>query len=115
MPTYEYHCEKCDRSFEFTQSMKDDALKICPKGVCQRKTWGRGTVKRQIGTGAGLIFKGTGFYVTDYRSDKYKAAERSDSKSGETAKTEAKTETKTESKPATTEKTTTPKTPSKTD
>ena len=115
MPTYEYHCEKCDRDFEFAQSMKDDALKICPKGVCQRKTWGRGTVKRQIGTGAGLIFKGTGFYVTDYRSDKYKAAARSDSKSGETAKTEAKTETKSETKPATTEKKATAKTPSKND
>ena len=67
MPTYEYHCEKCDRNFEVTQSMKDDVLKTCPKDLCQRKTWGKGRVKRQIGSGAGLIFKGTGFYSTDYK------------------------------------------------
>ena len=115
MPTYEYHCEKCDLNFELTQSMKDDALKTCPKELCQRKTWGRGAVKRQIGAGAGLIFKGTGFYITDYRSEGYKTAARSDSTAGEKskteAKTEAKTETKTESKPAPAEKKATPKNP----
>ena len=111
MPTYEYHCEKCDRNFEFSQSMKDDALKMCPKDLCQRKTWGKGTVKRLIGTGAGLIFKGTGFYITDYRSEGYKAAARSDSSAGE----KAKTETKSESKPAPAEKKAAPKTPPKKD
>ncbi len=95
MPTYDYHCEKCDRNFETTQSMKDDALRTCPKELCQRKTWGKGKVKRLIGTGAGLIFKGTGFYITDYRSEGYKAAAKSDSKSAEPAKTETKAETKT--------------------
>jgi putative FmdB family regulatory protein len=115
MPTYEYHCEKCDQNFEISQSMKDDALKICPKEFCQRKVWGKGTVKRQIGTGAGLIFKGTGFYITDYRSEKYKASARSDSGGGESAKTEAKTETKTESKPAVAEKKAAPKTSTKKD
>ena len=58
-------------------------------------------MKRQIGAGAGLIFKGTGFYITDYRSDKYKTAAKSDSSSGEQAKTESKpasTETKAASK-----------------
>ena len=113
MPTYEYHCEKCDRSFELTQSMKDDALKTCPKDLCQRKTWGKGAVKRQIGAGAGLIFKGSGFYITDYRSEGYKTAAKSDSASGEKAKTEAKAETKSESKPAPAEKKATPKTPKK--
>ena len=81
--------------------MKDDVLKTCPKDLCQRKTWGKGGVKRQIGAGAGLIFKGTGFYITDYRSDKYKTAAKSDSSSGEPAKTESKpasTETKAASK-----------------
>lgn len=97
MPTYEYHCEKCDRNFEISQSMKDDALKTCPKELCQRKTWGKGTVKRQIGTGAGLIFKGSGFYITDYRSEGYKAAAKKDSGTGETKAAEPK---KTESKPA---------------
>ena len=111
MPTYEYHCEKCDRNFEVTQSMKDDALKTCPKELCQRKTWGKGKVKRLIGAGAGLIFKGTGFYITDYRSDKYKTAARSDSKSSEPAKTESKSE----SKPASTETKAASKTPPKKD
>ena len=111
MPTYEYHCEKCDRNFDIAQSMKDDALKTCPKDLCQRKTWGKGAVTRLIGTGAGLIFKGSGFYITDYRSEGYKAAAKSDSSSGEKAKTDAKTE----SKPAPAEKTAAPKNPSKKD
>lgn len=111
MPTYEYHCEKCDRNFEFSQSMKDDALKTCPKDLCQKKVWGKGKVKRLIGTGAGLIFKGTGFYITDYRSEGYKAAARSDSSSSEAPKTE----TKAESKPAASEKKATPKTTPKKD
>jgi putative FmdB family regulatory protein len=81
MPTYEYQCEKCKRGFEFFQSMKDEPLKVCPKEACLLKTWGKGKVKRQLGTGAGLIFKGSGFYITDYRSESYKAAAKSDSSS----------------------------------
>ena len=118
MPTYEYQCEKCDQTIEITQSMKDDALKICPKEHCPRKTWGKGKVTRLIGAGAGLIFKGSGFYITDYRSEKYTAAARKDSSAGESAKSEtkaeAKTGSKTETKPAPAEKKTTPK-PSKND
>ncbi len=72
MPTYEYECAKCKKSFEIVQSMKDDALKTCPKDKCRMKTWGKGKVKRAIGAGAGLIFKGSGFYITDYRSEGYK-------------------------------------------
>src|SRR5687768_10785283 len=79
MPTYEYQCEKCKKSFELFQSMKDDALQTCPKEQCQMKTWGKGKVKRMLGTGAGLIFKGSGFYITDYRSEGYKAAAKKDS------------------------------------
>jgi putative FmdB family regulatory protein len=79
MPNYDYHCEKCDKTFEFFQSMKDDALKVCPKEACTKKPWGKGKVTRQIGTGAGLIFKGSGFYITDYRSESYKTAAKSDS------------------------------------
>jgi putative FmdB family regulatory protein len=119
MPTYEYQCEKCDKTFEVTQSMKDGVLKTCPKELCPRKVWGKGRVKRLIGTGAGLIFKGSGFYITDYRSEGYKAAARSDSKSGETTKTETKSETKsdakTESKPAPAETKAAPKPPTKKD
>ena len=79
MPTYEYQCEKCARTFELFQSMKDDALTVCPKKCCQREPWGEGKVKRLLGAGAGLIFKGSGFYTTDYRSSGYKAAAKSDS------------------------------------
>ena len=78
MPTYEYSCEKCGATLEIVQSMRDDALRECPKELCRQKKWGRGKVKRLIGTGAGLIFKGSGFYITDYRSDSYKEAAKKD-------------------------------------
>jgi putative FmdB family regulatory protein len=79
MPTYEYECTKCKKTFDAFQSMKDDAYKTCPKEKCCMKSWGKGKVKRLIGTGAGLIFKGSGFYITDYRSEGYKSAAKSDS------------------------------------
>jgi len=78
MPTYEYSCEKCGGAFELVQSMRDAPLKECPKGLCQQKKWGHGKVKRLIGTGAGLIFKGSGFYITDYRSDSYREGAKKD-------------------------------------
>lgn len=81
MPTYEYVCEKCGHVFEVFQSMKDSPLKVCPKELCPMKTWGRGKVKRKIGAGAGLIFKGSGFYITDYRSESYKSAAKKESES----------------------------------
>ena len=85
--------------------MKDEPLKICPKELCRQKTWGKGKVKRQLGTGAGLIFKGSGFYITDYRSEGYKSAAKSEASAGESKSTEAKKpETKSESKPAASEK-----------
>ena len=101
MPTYDYQCEKCKKTFECYQSMKDVALTTCPKELCRQKTWGKGKVVRQFGTGAGLLFKGSGFYITDYRSEGYKSAAKSESGSGESKSTEAK---KPESKPATAEK-----------
>ena len=111
MPTYEYLCEKCKKPFELYQSMKDDALTTCPKEQCRQKTWGKGKVKRQLGTGAGLIFKGSGFYITDYRSEGYKASAKSEStaasesKGSDSKPAETKsTEKKTESKPAAAEK-----------
>ena len=78
MPTYEYSCEKCGGAFELVQSMRDATLKECPKELCRQKKWGHGKVKRLIGTGAGLIFKGSGFYITDYRSDSYREAAKKD-------------------------------------
>lgn len=78
MPTYEYVCDACEHAFEKFQSITASAIKKCP--AC-----GKMKVRRLIGTGAGIIFKGSGFYQTDYRSDGYKqaaAAEKSTS-SGE--------------------------------
>jgi putative FmdB family regulatory protein len=72
MPTYEYHCEKCGQNFETFQSMRDQPFRECSKELCRQKKWGHGKVKRLLGTGAGLIFKGSGFYTTDYRSNSYK-------------------------------------------
>ena len=91
MPTYEYECSKCKKHFDAFQSMKDEAYKTCPKDKCQMKTWGKGKVKRLLGAGAGLIFKGSGFYITDYRSEGYKSAAKSDSgsASASASKTEA--------------------------
>ncbi|MDQ6765766.1 MAG: zinc ribbon domain-containing protein [Verrucomicrobiota bacterium] len=72
MPTYEYACEKCGKNFDLFQSMRDAPVTECPKEQCQEAEWGHGKVKRLLGTGAGLIFKGSGFYITDYRSNNYK-------------------------------------------
>jgi putative FmdB family regulatory protein len=79
MPTYEYICEKCGHTFEAFQSISAQPLRICPEASCARKKWGRGRVKRKIGAGAGLLFKGSGFYTTDYRSEGYKQAAKKDS------------------------------------
>lgn len=100
MPTYEYICEKCNVEFELFQSMKDDALTVCPKDKCPKSRWGKGKVKRAIGTGAGLLFKGDGFYITDYRSEGYKSAAKADkpSPSGDSKKSDSKPAKKSESK-----------------
>jgi putative FmdB family regulatory protein len=74
MPTYEYICEKCGHQFEHVQSISARPLKTCPENVCARKPWAKGKVKRAISGGAGILFKGSGFYITDYRSEKYKEA-----------------------------------------
>ena len=79
MPTYEYVCSKCGHEFEKFQPIADDPLKVCPKDLCAKKKWGRGAVKRKIGGGAGLLFKGSGFYITDYRSEGYRQSAKKDS------------------------------------
>ena len=79
MPTYEYSCEKCGQNFDAFQSMRDEPFRECPKELCRLPEWGHGKVKRLLGTGAGLIFKGSGFYTTDYRSDSYKEAAKKES------------------------------------
>lgn len=78
MPTYEYACDKCGLQFDKVQSIKEKPLAVCPRDVCPRKPWGKGKVTRRISAGGGLIFKGSGFYTTDYRSESYKAAAKKD-------------------------------------
>ena len=110
MPTYEYVCEKCGHEFDKFQLMADKPLTTCPKDVCPKKKWGKGKVKKKISAGAGLIFKGSGFYITDYRSESYKDAAKkdasasspstsSDSKAAKPAASESKPAAKTEAKP----------------
>jgi putative FmdB family regulatory protein len=86
MPTYEYVCKKCHHVFEVFQSMTAKPLTVCPEDKCGRAKWGKGKVQRQMGTGAGIIFKGSGFYCTDYRSDSYKSAAKTDSAAASPAK-----------------------------
>jgi putative FmdB family regulatory protein len=103
MPTYEYVCSKCGHDFEKFQSMADKPLTVCPKELCAKKKWGKGKVTKKISGGGGLIFKGSGFYITDYRSDKYKEAAKQDSaaaKPAESKPAESKPAAKPESKPA---------------
>jgi len=90
MPTYEYLCTKCDHEFEKFQPIVEKPLTICPKDLCKQKKWGKGKVKKVIGAGAGLIFKGSGFYITDYRSEKYKEAAKKEASAGTTASGETK-------------------------
>jgi putative FmdB family regulatory protein len=71
MPTYEYECGKCGYEFERFQRINEPPAKRCPK--C------KGGVRRKIGTGAGLLFKGSGFYITDYRSEGYRKAAKAES------------------------------------
>jgi putative FmdB family regulatory protein len=82
MPTYQYVCEKCGHAFDLFQSMTAAPLTVCPQEQCPKKRWGRGKVRRAISGGAGLIFKGSGFYITDYRSESYKSAAKKESAAG---------------------------------
>ncbi len=90
MPTYEYICEKCGHQFDVFQSITAKALTQCPEEKCGQKRWGKGKVKRAISGGAGLLFKGSGFYITDYRSENYKQAAKKDSSAASTSKSESK-------------------------
>ena len=91
MPTYDYECDACQHKFEIFQNMSDDPLTKCPQ--CKKKK-----LRRLIGAGAAVMFKGSGFYQTDYRSDSYKKSAEADKKSSEPAS--SSTDSKSESKPA---------------
>jgi putative FmdB family regulatory protein len=94
MPTYDYRCDACDHKFEVFEPISAQPLKKCPQ--CKKKK-----LRRLFGAGAGLVFKGSGFYQTDYRSESYKKAASADKPASESASgSEAKSESKTESKPA---------------
>ena len=82
MPTYEYECKKCGFSFERFQSISAPAPKRCPECRC--------AVRRKIGTGGGLLFKGSGFYITDYRSEGYKRAAKAEQPASSSGSTEKK-------------------------
>ena len=99
MPTYEYVCQKCGQQFEKIQPISSQPLVICPQDVCTQKRWGKGKVKRAISAGGGLLFKGSGFYITDYRSEKYKEAAKKDSAPAATSTSDTK-KSSGESKPA---------------
>jgi putative FmdB family regulatory protein len=88
MPTYEYHCDACEHQFDEFQSINDKPLKKCPQ--C-----GKPKLRRLFGTGAAVLFKGSGFYQTDYRSESYKSAAKAEQESTKPAadKTTDKTAT----------------------
>ena len=90
MPTYDYLCEACGHGLEIFQSMSEAPKRKCP--AC-----GRQKLKRQIGTGGGILFKGSGFYETDYRSESYKAGAKADKPAEKPGK---KSKDKSESKPS---------------
>jgi putative FmdB family regulatory protein len=79
MPTYQYICAKCNHEFEVFQSIKEPPLTTCPEQHCPLERWGKGAVRRKISAGAGLLFKGSGFHSTDYRSEGYKQAAKKES------------------------------------
>ena len=95
MPTYDYECDACGHKFEEWQSFKDEALTKCPK--CKKAK-----LRRLFGGGAAIIFKGSGFYETDYRKESYKDAAKADADAAKPveAKTDAKPDAKAEAKPA---------------
>jgi putative FmdB family regulatory protein len=105
MPTYDYKCDACGHTFEEWQSFKDDALTKCP--ACKKKK-----LQRLFGGGAAILFKGSGFYETDYRKPGYSDAAKKDEAAGKPAETKTETTTPaptpapaaTESKPAASKK-----------
>ena len=90
MPTYDYQCAECGHEFELFQQMSDSVKRKCPE--C-----GKLSARRVIGPGAGIIFKGSGFYQTDYRSDSYKKAAEADKKASKPAESKGDSSSKSDS------------------
>ncbi|EMI43988.1 MULTISPECIES: FmdB family zinc ribbon protein [Pirellulaceae] len=95
MPTYDYLCEACGHELEIFQGINDEPESKCPE--CKKKK-----LKRQFGTGAAIVFKGSGFYQTDYRSESYKKGAKADAKKSDSGSGSDKSKSKdsTASKPA---------------
>ncbi len=96
MPTYDYECDQCGHSFELFQAISEPVKRKCP--AC-----GKSKLRRLFGTGAAIVFKGSGFYQTDYRSESYKQGAEAEKKSQadkSTAKSDSKSESTAESKTA---------------
>lgn len=86
MPTYRYLCSKCGHEFDYFQPMSAAPLTHCPQDLCARRPWSKGRVRRQLSAGAGLLFKGSGFYITDYRSESYTRAAKQEAGAAQPAK-----------------------------
>jgi len=101
MPTYEYHCDACNHHFDEFQSINDPPLKKCPK--CRKRK-----LRRIFGIGAAVLFKGSGFHQTDYRSESYKAAAKAEQENGKPAAADksAKSDTSSPEKTASNDKST---------
>jgi len=90
MPTYDYECDACSHTLEVFQGINDPVMKKCP--AC-----GKNKLRRLFGTGAAIVFKGSGFYQTDYRSEGYKKAAKADKPAGESSSSDKKADSKSSS------------------
>ena len=109
MPTYEYHCKTCGKIFESVQTMSAEQYTHCLEDVCEHESKGIGLVERKIGSGAGLIFSGSGFYHTDYKNSGQKRTSSTDSGSEQKPGIDSTSST---DKPSVTATTVTPSAPS---
>jgi putative FmdB family regulatory protein len=89
MPTYDYVCDSCQHEFEAFEPITADPQRVCPE--CHQES-----LRRKLGPGAAILFKGSGFYQTDYRSESYKKAAKSEKSEGSPAKSEGSTSSKSE-------------------
>jgi putative FmdB family regulatory protein len=101
MPTYDYECDACGHKQEIFQNISDPLVEKCPK--CKKKKF-----RRLFGAGGGIIFKGSGFYTTDYRGDSYNKAASADKPTESTTTASDSSATKSEAKPAVPAKTDSP-------
>ena len=101
MPTYDYICDSCKHEFEAYESIKSDPQTLCPKCAEQK-------LRRKIGPGAAILFKGSGFYQTDYRSDSYKESAKADKPPESSSSSTSSTSTSSSSDKSTSSSTTPP-------